>query len=127
MNILAKASNWLERTRTRHATSPVRYLRGEESVEVPASIGKTVFRLDREYGVTERIESRDYLILVEDLVLDGTRTIPRSGDRIQEVDGDKLHLYEVMAPGGEPHYRFSDSYRLTYRIHTKFLRTEDAP
>ena len=27
--------------------------------------------------------------------------------------------YEVLAPGTAPHYRWSDPYRITLRIHTK--------
>ena len=35
-------------------------------------------------------------------------------------------LYEVMAPGSEPHFQFSDPYRRTLRIHTKQVDVEEA-
>jgi len=30
-------------------------------------------------------------------------------------------IYEVMSPGNEPHFRWSDTYRQTLRIHTKHV------
>ena len=35
--------------------------------------------------------------------------------------GADTQLYEVMAPGGEPPFRYSDPYRRTLRIHTKHV------
>ncbi|MBE3123763.1 MAG: hypothetical protein IMZ65_03080, partial [Planctomycetes bacterium] len=51
-------------------------------------------------------------------------TLPERGDRIREPQDGKTFVYEVMAPGKEPHYRFSDLYRRTLRIHTKQVATE---
>lgn len=100
------------------------YERGGESVQIAATVGRTVFEQADDYGVIHRTESRDYLVLATDLVLSGTQTLPRAGDRIRESDGDKVFVYEVMAPGGEPAYRFSDPYRRTLRIHTKQVAEE---
>ena len=72
-----------------------------------------------------KIESRDFLILTADLVLAGAATLPQRGDRIKETSGDKVYVYEVLAPGKEPHYRFSDPYRKTLRIHSKQVDLED--
>jgi len=33
-------------------------------------------------------------------------------------------IYEVMAPGNEPPWRYSDPYRRTLRIHTKLIGAE---
>jgi hypothetical protein len=74
--------------------------------------------------VVERIESRDFLILAEDLVLDGTVVLPVRGDRIRETQGGKVYVYEVVAPGNEPCWRYSDPFRKTLRIHTKHIATE---
>jgi hypothetical protein len=49
---------------------------------------------------------------------------PQRSDQIRETQGAKTFVYEVMAPGKEPAYRFSDPYRKTYRIHTKLVGTE---
>lgn len=126
-DMLREASTWLEKQRHKRLTSPVTYVRGEETVEFPATIGRTIFEIDSGYGVLEKTESRDFLVRAEDLVLDGSVTLPERGDRIREPQDGKVYVYEVMAPGKEPHYRYSDPYRKTLRIHTKHVDTEAAP
>lgn len=105
-------------------TRLVVYERGGDSVEIAATIGRTVFEQADDYGLIHRTESRDYLVLATGLVLAGAQIAPRAGDRIRENDGNKVFVYEVMAPGGEPPYRFSDPYRRTLRIHTKQVAEE---
>jgi hypothetical protein len=112
---------WLDRQRERFLTRPVLYRRGVQEATVPATIGRTVFRLDLGPGVVERIEARDYLIGAGHLAAFGQ---PRPGDRIVEDQGGQRHTAEVMAPGGEPPWRWSDPDRRIYRIHTKHLTTE---
>lgn len=125
-DLLQTGSDWLEDQRVKHLTRSVIYQRGTSSVEVSATIGRTVFEVDDGFGVLERIESRDYLILAEQLVLDGQPTFPERGDRIRETDGAKTVVYEVMAPGKEPHWRYSAPYRKTLRVHTKQVDTEES-
>jgi hypothetical protein len=119
-DLLAQGSAWLEDQRHRYLTTTVTYRRGEQSVQVQATIGRTIFRLDSPsdgFGVTTRYVSRDYLIRAVDLVLNGEQTLPERGDQIVESIGV---THEVMGPGGgEPDWRFSDAQRLTLRIHTK--------
>lgn len=126
MNLLEDASNWLEDQRTEHASRTVTYERGVDTVNVPASIGRTIFEVDNGFGIVERTEARDFLVLTDDLVLAGARTLPERGDRVRETQGTTVFVYEVMAPGKEPHWRYSDPYRKTLRIHTKHVATETA-
>ena len=126
MDMLKDGSDWLEEKRKQYASRPVTYHRGLFQVEVQATVGKTVFEVDDGSGILEKVESRDFLILAEDLVLNTVRTLPQRGDRIRETDGDTVYVYEVLAPGKEPHYRFSDPYRKTLRVHTKQIDTEEA-
>lgn len=130
-NILQRGSAWLESMRHRHATTMVTYQRGapgsEESVEVDATIGQTTFETESDTGALIKVQSRDYLILAADLVLGDVQTLPMQGDVIRELATDgsgKVHLYEVMAPSGAPHYRYSDPFRTTLRIHTKSIGEE---
>jgi hypothetical protein len=118
-DLLRKSSDWLEDQRTRHAASTVTYVRGSQSVDLLATVGKTTFELDDGYGVLVRHESRDFLVLAADLVLGGATVIPDRGDRIRETQGDTTFVYEVSAPGKEPCWRYSDAFRKTLRIHTK--------
>jgi hypothetical protein len=124
IDLLGTGSIWLERQRARFLTRPVRYRRGAQEVLVGATVGRTTFRLDTGLGVVERIEARDYLIAAEDLADLGP---PQRGDRITEDTDTARHTAEVLAPGGEPPWRWSDPNRLTYRIHTKHLVTERIP
>jgi len=126
MDLLELGAAWLEDQRTRHLSRMVAYLRGNDSVNVAATIGRTEFEQADEYGVVHRTESRDFLITAADLVLADKPVLPQAGDRIRETDGDQIFLYEVMAPGGEPPWRYSDPYRRTLRIHTKHVDMERA-
>lgn len=123
-DLLEWASNWLEDQRTKHATRTVTYRRGVDSVDLPASIGRTEFEIDSGVGVLERTESRDYLVTAADLVLGGWPALPQRGDRIEERAGTTVYIHEVMAPGKEPAWRYSDPYRKTLRIHTKLVSRE---
>ena len=126
-DLLQKASAWLEGQRTKFLTLPVVYQRGADTVEVPATIGATVFQIDDGAGSLLRIESRDYLIRAVDLVLGGNAILPKRGDRIREASGTQVIVYEVVGPGDEPCWRWSDAYRQTLRIHTKQVDTETTP
>ncbi len=125
-DLLDTASAWLETMRQAHASFSVTYSRDGESVTLPATIGRTVFRIERDFGAHERVESRDVLLAAEELVLGGAATLPERGDRVfEERDGVRWE-YEVMAPGQEPCWRFSDPYRRTFRVHTKLVGKETA-
>lgn len=123
-NLLEAGSAWLADQMKSHASADVFYERGAEQVPVKATIGKTEFELDDGSGVVVRIQSRDYLIQSADLVLGGMPSLPIAGDRIRETQGATTFVYEVNAPGNEPHYRFSDPFRKLLRIHTKHVATE---
>jgi len=115
---------WLEDQRTKFMTQSVVYQRGEDSVEVLATIGSTTFNIDDGGGALLRIEARDYLIRVADLMIGETPILPKRGDQIRETSGDQTYVYEVVGPGDEPCWRWSDGYRQTLRIHTKQIDME---
>ncbi|MCL4199601.1 MAG: hypothetical protein KJZ69_19060 [Phycisphaerales bacterium] len=124
-DLLSQGLSWLEDQRHQHLTRTVTYQRGGSEVEVQATIGRTVFEQDDHAGGLTRIESRDFLIRAADLVLAAETTLPHPGDRIIETDAIAAYTYEVMAPGTEPPWRYSDVNRLTLRIHTKHVGTEE--
>lgn len=119
VNLLQTGSDWLQAQLQQHASQPITYRRGNNTVAVTAVIGRTEFELDNEFGVLKKIESRDFLIPAADLVLNGTPVLPERGDEIEEAQGSATYTYEVMAPGNEPAWRWSDAFRNTLRIHTK--------
>lgn len=125
VDLLESASAWLDQMRLKHCSRTVTYQRGAASVDIPATVGSTTYEIDDGYGVVEAWESRDYLIPTESLVLNEQQTLPQRGDRIRETAGTRVFLYEVMAPGKEPHFVYSDPYRRTLRIHTKHVERLD--
>ena len=124
MDLIERGLAWLDAQRHRHLSRTVTYQRGGQSVELAATIGRTEFEQADNFGVIHRTQSRDFLVRAADLVLGGQPALPVAGDRIREGDGDKTFVYEVMAPGSEPPFRYSDPYRRTLRIHTKHVATE---
>jgi len=119
-NMLQAGSDWLSSQLKMHASRPVVYQRGVREVTVPAVIGRTLMKLDDGFGgVKMEWTDRDFLIQASDLILDGEPIQPQPGDMIRETNGDVTYVYEVMAPGGEPHWRWSDAYHKVKRIHAK--------
>ena len=96
-------------------SSDVTYRRGGMETNVKAVVGRTVFRSTNDYGVWVRTETRDFIVRADQLGLE-----PRQGDVI-DFDGRE---YEVLAPYGEPVWRWSDPYRTARRIHTKLTGGE---
>lgn len=89
---------------------PARYRHGERELTVSVVPGKTVFRSSNEYGGWIRTESRDFIISAGQFDFE-----PEKGDAIVFAGEE----YEVLAPAGEPVWRWSDPYRTAMRIHTK--------
>jgi hypothetical protein len=124
-DLLRTGSDWLADMLKEHASRPVVYRRGAVEVTVQATIGRTLLKLDDGYGgVRMEWTDRDFLIHAADLVLGTATALPERGDTIRETQGDKTLVYEVMAPGKEPAWRWSDVYRKVLRIHTKQVGVE---
>ena len=111
MGLLESAAEWLDQKREECLSVPVIYqLRDGRTLDLTATIGRTLFRSENEYGVTVRTESRDFLISAEKLP-----DTPQRGDRII-YNGMR---YEVLAPNSEPVWRWSGTGHHLRRIHTK--------
>jgi hypothetical protein len=121
MDLLAKSASWLEKTRTKYAAQDVHFLRGDSSVAIRATIGRSLFEDTDNYGLLTRTETRDYLILAADLLMDDVPVTPKPGDQIIEGGLEDGLIHEVADPPGQPCWRWSDQYHTTYRIHTKFV------
>lgn len=108
--------------RQRDETSEqVHYQVGAASVEMPAVLAATTFDVTDANGILTRVDSRDFLILASDLEIDGQRIEPAAGHRIIVGDLDDGQKYEVASVGGADCWRWSDDYRIRYRIHTKHI------
>ena len=92
------------------ATEVVDKRLGGDAKTVKAVVGRTVFRSTDESGIWTRIETRDFIV--------GKALIdfePQVGDEIEYIG----NTYEVLAPNGEPAWRWSDAFHTAYRIHAK--------
>ena len=115
-DMLDTGATWLTGKRAGFMAHTVTYARGEDEVDVAATVGRTLYRAVDEYGVEIIMAVRDYLVTTAALILDAVVSLPVAGDRIE--DGD--YTYEVMSPGaGQPCWRYSDLQRGTLRVHTK--------
>ena len=122
VDMLAQAAGWLSGVRKANMTTVVTYTRSctpAASVPVSATIGATTFQIENEYSVLVQFTSRDFLITAADLVLGGTVVQPKANDCITESMAEGTVVYQVLAPGKEPCWRWSDPYRNTIRVHTK--------
>jgi len=124
MDLLQQGSDWLQQMRNTHASQPVTYSRGAEEVTLNATIGKTTYEVDDEYGVRVQAEVIDFLIMADDMVLGGEKLLPEPGDKISVTRGVDIVVFEVMSLAGQGHYRFSDSYGQTLRVHTRQVDRE---
>ena len=111
VDLLRRGAEWLERMRTLHCAGPVTYRRGDESHEVTAGVGRTEYEVEDEYGLRVGAEVTDFLVPADAFPFEE----PEAGD---EIVADGV-IYEVMDLAGQGHWRWSDPYRTTMRIHTK--------
>ena len=112
-DLLRQGGQWLEQQRTAHCSSQVTYCREAVELVVNATFGRTEYEVEDEYGLRVGAQVTDFLILAEEF--SPTFDEPEAGDQIV-ADG---RLYEVMPLSGQGHWRWSDPYRITMRIHTK--------
>ena len=119
IDLLRQGSQWLEQKRAAYCASPIEYRRPPESTVVSATYGKTDVELADESGLTIRSYVWDFLVLASDLQPRGW--VPEPGDIIA-ADGQ---LFEVMNLAGEGCWRWSDPYRMTYRIHTREIGQDE--
>jgi len=112
-DLLRQGAAWLEQMRTTHCSSQVEYrpLNDDAPFVANATFGKTDYEIADESGLTIGSHVWDFLILADELA-----TEPQPGDVIA-ADGRK---FEVLPLGADVKgWRWSDPYRMTYRIHTK--------
>ena len=124
-DLLQAGQAWLANQLHEHVATEVTYRRGADEAIVRATIGRTLLKLDDGYGGVRMVwTDRDYLIRAADLLVSGNPIQPQRGDQIREVVGTRTLVYEVLAPGEEPPWRWADPHRQMVRIHTKQIAIE---
>ena len=97
----------------------IRYVRGDDVVDLTAVPGSTDYETETSGGIFESHQARDYLVLADDLKIGGDRVKPKRGDEIRETVAGEEVTFPVMALGGSRHYDFSDPHRQILRVHSK--------
>lgn len=126
-DILADAAAFLATRLTAVASRGVTYARGPDSVDLYATFGKKLLKLDDgDGGIRMEWTDLDLIIPAADLVLLGEPIQPERGDLVYIVggEGEGTAIYEVAAYGGEPPWRWCDPHRNLFRIHCKYVEME---
>lgn len=95
------------------ASMTITYTRGAYSVQLSASISEREFSEIDAQGFPVAMQATDFLCDQADLILNGSETLPTTGDTITLADG---RTYVVVPVGGEQEHR---AVRGRIRIHTK--------
>lgn len=91
--------------------------RGNASVSLAATFGRTEFVVEENGGQRIEWSDRDFIVASADLILVGTRATPMRGDRVKVVATGEV--FEILAPGNEQPFRMADPEGTLLRIHTK--------
>lgn len=84
-----------------------------------ATVADTQFEEYQSDNTVTSNRSRDYIIDVDDYLVNGVCVTPVPGDVINEVINGKSCRFEVLALAGEQPYSFMDRSRMVLRVHTK--------
>src|SRR5262245_18919220 len=96
-DLLRTGAAWLTGMLTTHASQTVTYTRGVLTVQVQATLGQKLLRLEDEFG-TVRFEytDMDFLIPTEALDLGAGPVEPVRGDMITAGVGPQVDTFEVF-------------------------------
>jgi len=122
-NMLADGVAWLAGQLADNAARSVVYVRGNQRLELSATIGRTEFQIEDMGGVRVEYSDRDFIVPASAFTLDGEVTEPARGDKIEDPSGPNgtLETFEVMGPGNERPFRYDSTGQLL-RIHTKKVK-----
>lgn len=124
-DLLKDGLAWLTGQLKAHASEPVTYARGYDAVDVQATLGQKLLKLDDGLGGI-RLEwtDLDLLIPAADLDFGSGPVTPERGDLVYLVVAAEVQTFEVAPYGGESCWRWSDPHQSIRRIHAKFVATE---
>lgn len=121
-DLLASGAAWLAGQLAASAGRQVRYVRGNSSSTITATVGRSMFEAANQAGVLEQWESRDFLVTTTAFPFG----LPARHDKIVDTLGGSDVTYEVSSPRGVPVWHYGDGFRATMRIHTKAIDDDTA-
>lgn len=114
-DLLRSGAAWLAGQLAASSSTVCAYRRGQNTAQIAATIGRSMFEAANQSGVVESWESRDFIIKTEELPYGE----PVRGDVIvEDVDGVAT-FYSVSSPRGVPVFHHADAFMQTVRIHTQ--------
>lgn len=121
--LLENGERWLRQKLKLIDEVSVAYRRGEETITLTATIGKTEReQQNHQDGFVGRAQVRDFLIDCDQILFDGVVSDPQTDDAIIETENGTAYVYRITSPGGsEPAFNYSTRQRLTWRIHTELI------
>jgi hypothetical protein len=118
-DLVQKGAVWLEGKRKAHRAVAVTVRRGGLSFTAQATKGFSQSVSESTEGVILNERSEDFTIAVLDYDFGNGPVLPDVGDMIyDDSSGEEVRL-EVLPMAVDVEKRYSDSYRLSWRIHTK--------
>lgn len=113
-NLLDKAVAGVFKQTRRVSGVAVTYTRGAATLALTAIPARGEHTLN--VGEVSTIfQTRDYLILAEELIFSGVATLPARGDTITEGGVTR----DVLSISGSPGWEYTDQTRQLIRVHTK--------
>ncbi len=126
MSAVSRAVALHMRSQQRTAGESITYRRGPLSVAMTAVPTFPQGMLVGEDGQTiTQTQHKDWLFIAAELLLDGSRITPVSGDLIEWTDAQGvLHRYEVGAIAGSEVWKWMDTAHVGMRVHSLLTGTE---
>lgn len=127
---MSEAAEWLNDQRDELMTSDIEYWRKDELLfTVLATRGKAQSETMEVDDFAIGYNATNFLISVALMIKDDVQIFPERGDKLKEVVGARGIIYEALPPGEEQRsqtdediWRYTDSFRNTFRIHVKRIK-----
>ena len=118
-DLIQKGASWLEGKRIAHRAVEVTVRRGGLSFTAQATKGFSQSMAETAEGVIVNERAEDYIISVADYDFGQGPVEPAVGDMIFDPSSGSEVRMEVMPMAMDIEKRYTDSYRIAWRIHTK--------
>ncbi len=126
-DVLERGMSWLTDRLQTTLGQPVIYKRGTSAIAVCATMGSTLLKIqDLDGNIRMERTDKDFIFKASDLVIDAVQVTPERGDIVKQRKNGTLYTYEIGASGGEPPWRWSDSFFTRIRAHAKLVAEEPA-
>lgn len=120
MNLLNTAVRILNTSLQMLGGESVIYRRGNDSIDiiaVPVRTSHDDYSTEDDVSLTAR--ERDWIVLTEELVLDGVMISPQRGDEIDFIDAlERKHTFQVLPRAGDRCFRHTDPTLAQLRIYS---------